>query len=195
MSKPGKKPRGKAQVTAALIEACTQLFAERGIKAVSIRDIADKANVNSALISRHFGGKDGLVEAVLREMVSRFGSTIEFETAPGEQMLAASIQTIIQNPEVMRVFAHMALEGGPTVLSKMHSPYLKETIRQIKIGQDNDELIDTVDARVLLACGYAMGLGWAVFRPLLMEIAGLDKRRSKHLREDIIEFWDDIIHQ
>ena len=195
MSTSGKKPRGKQQVTAALIEACTELFAERGIKAVSIRDIASKANVNSALISRHFGGKDGLVEAALREMINRFDSNVEFESAPGEQMLAKSIQTIIQNPEVMRVFAHMALEGGSTVFSKMHSPYLKETIKQIKHGQQRGELIDNVDARILFACGYAMGLGWAVFRPLLLDIAGLDKRNGKQVRREIIEFWDNIIHQ
>ena len=42
------------------MEAAEQLFAERGVRAVSIRDIAAAAGVNSALIAYHFGSKEEL---------------------------------------------------------------------------------------------------------------------------------------
>lgn len=48
-----------------LIMAAGELFAEHGIDAVSVRDIAGKAGVNIGLIHYHFGGKDGLIEAVM----------------------------------------------------------------------------------------------------------------------------------
>lgn len=56
-----KDSRGK------LIEVATELFAQKGFYAVSIREIAQKAEVNSALISYHFGGKEGLYQSVLEE--------------------------------------------------------------------------------------------------------------------------------
>lgn len=48
-----------------LIEAATPLFARKGFAAVSIRELAEAAELNSALISYHFGGKEGLYAAVL----------------------------------------------------------------------------------------------------------------------------------
>jgi TetR/AcrR family transcriptional regulator len=48
-----------------LIEAATRLFALKGYAAVSIRELAQAAAVNSALINYHFGGKEGLYLAVL----------------------------------------------------------------------------------------------------------------------------------
>lgn len=41
-----------------------RLFAERGPDAVTMRDIAAAANVSPALLVRHYGSKDGLIEAV-----------------------------------------------------------------------------------------------------------------------------------
>ncbi len=48
-----------------LIAAATRLFAEKGYEGVSIRELAQQAGVNSALISYHFSGKEGLYTAVL----------------------------------------------------------------------------------------------------------------------------------
>jgi len=61
----GKMPTGREEVAAAILEAATDLFAERGPAATSIRDIAARSKVNHGLVFRHFGTKDRLVGAVL----------------------------------------------------------------------------------------------------------------------------------
>src|ERR1700744_4300290 len=58
-------PTGREEVAAAILEAATDLFAERGPAATSIRDIAARSKVNHGLGFRHFGTKDQLVGAVL----------------------------------------------------------------------------------------------------------------------------------
>jgi AcrR family transcriptional regulator len=50
-----------------LINAATPLFARQGLSGVNVRTIARAAGVNVSLISYHFGGKEGLYAAVLRE--------------------------------------------------------------------------------------------------------------------------------
>jgi TetR/AcrR family transcriptional regulator len=50
-----------------LMETATQLFAHKGFNAVSIRELARTANVNSALISYYFKSKDGLYQEVMEE--------------------------------------------------------------------------------------------------------------------------------
>ena len=49
----------------ALLKAAIHVFAEKGYEGASIREIADRAGVNSSLISFHFGGKAGLHAASL----------------------------------------------------------------------------------------------------------------------------------
>jgi TetR/AcrR family transcriptional regulator len=59
-----------------LIDAATRLFALKGYAAVSIRELAQAAAVNSALINYHFGSKEGLYLAVLENNFTRIRDSI-----------------------------------------------------------------------------------------------------------------------
>ena len=50
-----------------LLKTASQLFAQKGFNAVSIRELAQTAKVNSALISYYFKSKEGLYQEVLEE--------------------------------------------------------------------------------------------------------------------------------
>ena len=74
MNKPSKPPRAPGRPTAAataqrelLLDAATDLFASQGIQATSLRAIAERGGVTPALLNYYFGGKDGLVEAMVEE--------------------------------------------------------------------------------------------------------------------------------
>ncbi|RTL57118.1 MAG: TetR/AcrR family transcriptional regulator [Sphingobacteriales bacterium] len=47
-----------------IMEAAEELFAEKGFNGTSVRDIAEKAQVNLAMISYYFGSKDKLLETL-----------------------------------------------------------------------------------------------------------------------------------
>src|SRR5215510_11603383 len=47
-----------------IMEMAEMLFAEKGFNGTSVRDIAEKAQVNLAMISYYFGSKDKLLEAL-----------------------------------------------------------------------------------------------------------------------------------
>ncbi|MDD7972179.1 TetR/AcrR family transcriptional regulator [Roseinatronobacter alkalisoli] len=49
-----------------LIEAAAKLFSDNGFQAVSVREIAQAAGVNPALVNYHFGSKQQLFEEVIR---------------------------------------------------------------------------------------------------------------------------------
>jgi TetR/AcrR family transcriptional regulator, regulator of cefoperazone and chloramphenicol sensitivity len=50
-----------------LLEAALVEFAEKGFDGAGIRDIAARARANSAMVQYHFGGKEGLYLAVMRQ--------------------------------------------------------------------------------------------------------------------------------
>lgn len=187
------KPVGKAAVTAALIAASIDLFSERGIKAVPVRDIAEKAQVNSALIYRHFGNKDGLVQATVTELFVQLGEVDEAASLSGEEMLVNAFMSIKRNPKILHVLAHLALEGGGEVFKHVPKQFMQNTIEQIEKEQSAGQLRSNADPRIMLASSFALGLGWHVFRPMLLEIAGLDQRNGKQVREEIDQFWSNAI--
>src|SRR5690606_35194271 len=51
-----------------LLRAARHLFARKGLSGTSIRDIAQKAGLNSSLISYYFDGKEGLYRACIEEI-------------------------------------------------------------------------------------------------------------------------------
>ncbi|BDX04854.1 TetR/AcrR family transcriptional regulator [Planctobacterium marinum] len=53
-----------------LINAAHQLLAEKSFKNITIREIAARAAVNSAMISYHFGGKEQLFIALVSKLAS-----------------------------------------------------------------------------------------------------------------------------
>ena len=65
--------------------AALELFAKEGYKATSTSKVAKRAGVSEGLIFRHFGNKEGLLEAILKEGEERakvlFGDIV-FETDP-----------------------------------------------------------------------------------------------------------------
>ncbi len=70
-----------------IIQAALQLFAQEGYHATSTSKVAKHAGVSEGLIFRHFGNKDGLLQAILEEGERRIKALfvdIVMETDPKE---------------------------------------------------------------------------------------------------------------
>src|ERR1700709_902094 len=60
-----------------IIETAEQLFAERGYDGTSVRDIADEADINVAMISYYFGSKEKLMEALFELRIGNVKLRVE----------------------------------------------------------------------------------------------------------------------
>jgi AcrR family transcriptional regulator len=67
------RPRDAAKTRQLLLEAALRRFAREGYAATTVRDIAEDAGVNVALIARYFESKEGLYATALREAVDELG--------------------------------------------------------------------------------------------------------------------------
>ena len=63
-AEPRRRDAGRTRQL--LLDAARRRFADDGYAATTVRDIADDAGVNVALISRYFASKEGLFEACLK---------------------------------------------------------------------------------------------------------------------------------
>jgi AcrR family transcriptional regulator len=57
----GRRERKKAATRAAIVDAATALFLDRGFDAVTVREIADEADVSPKTVFTHFPQKEALV--------------------------------------------------------------------------------------------------------------------------------------
>ncbi|WP_327660528.1 MULTISPECIES: TetR/AcrR family transcriptional regulator [unclassified Streptomyces] len=84
------RPVAKSDLTgrARLRETALELFAERGFEATSTRAVAAAAGLSPALVTRHFGSKQGLREAVDTYVLERITEQLR-ELAPAADLMAA----------------------------------------------------------------------------------------------------------
>lgn len=60
-----------------IIETAEELFADKGYDGTSVRDIADEAGVNVAMISYYFGSKEKLMEALFEHRIGSIQMKVE----------------------------------------------------------------------------------------------------------------------
>jgi len=81
-----------------IINAALTLFAEEGYRSTSTSKVAKRAGVSEGLIFRHFGNKDGLLEAIVQmgeEQAKLLFADIVIETDP-KQVLKKFIELALE---------------------------------------------------------------------------------------------------
>lgn len=63
------KLRDAARTAQTILRAAQELFAARGYTTTGVREVAAAAGVNSALVRRYFGSKEGLLRAAVEEFL------------------------------------------------------------------------------------------------------------------------------
>src|SRR6478672_4448861 len=73
-----------------LLELASAMIAERGLRATTVRDIADSAGILSGSLYHHFKSKEQMVEEVLREFLdwlfARYQEIVDTEPNPLERL-------------------------------------------------------------------------------------------------------------
>ena len=165
-----KIPTGREEVAAAILEAATDLFAERGPAATSIRDIAARSKVNHGLVFRHFGTKEQLVGAVLDHLSMSTTAVLQTNPSAAEAERATDRQ--------MRVMARTLLDGYPVGKLQTRFPGAAQLFDLIRPGHENDR-----SARLAVANAIALQFGWRLFAPFLRSAAALDELSDAELQE------------
>ena len=164
-------PIGREQVGAAILEAATDLFAERGPAATSIRDIATRSKVNHGLVFRHFGTKDQLVGAVLDHLGANLSDLLA-SGAPADVERALDRQ--------MRVMARTVLDGYPAAQLQKHFPNVASLLDGVRPRHDTE-----MGARLAVANALALQFGWRLFAPILRSATGIEELSDAELREAV----------
>jgi AcrR family transcriptional regulator len=105
-----------------LLSAAERLFADRGFKKVTVREICRVAKANVAAVNYHFGDKLGLYREVLQSAIDRMRATNEAARQAGEGQSAEE-----QLRRYIVIFVHRFLATGNDAVHRiitreMHDP-------------------------------------------------------------------------
>ena len=186
----------------ALIDAGARLFATRGFHGVSVRELTSEAGVNLATVSYHFGGKAGLYEALIDEIINR-----RDDIFPTETEIRAQLESCPDTPEakgeIIDWFVSTVAYGllgpedtvWPTILitreimqpsefyTKLETNFFDPTQTSIEVmttellpaGTDREEIIITAQASLNMILKFIEG------QPLFSKWLGWEKYDDKGL--------------
>lgn len=95
-----------------LIAATVQVVADKGLRGLTFRAVADHARVNNSLVAHHFGTREALMSAALEWTVERSIETTRLPdlTSP-EAFTDALLESITAEPELQAFQYEMILEA------------------------------------------------------------------------------------
>jgi len=152
-----RKEREGASAKAAIVKAATEEFAERGYEAASLRAIARRAGVDSALVHHYFDDKADLFAAALEVPVRPDRMLAVILAGPRDQVGAAIVRYLLEqldDPKAQARFVvilRTALGSGPG--SRMLKEFLvREVLARLATagGADDAELRATLAASQLV---------------------------------------------
>jgi AcrR family transcriptional regulator len=118
-----------------LLELAAKLFAERGFRATTVRDIADAAGILSGSLYHHFDSKESMVDELLtrfqEELFGRYEEIVAEGKGPRETLEAivtASFESIDRHPAEVAIY-----QNESKYLSQFERfGYLRERNRQFR---------------------------------------------------------------
>src|SRR5204862_7503790 len=139
-----------------ILDVAEELFGERGLDRVSIRDITRKAQVNLAAINYHFGSKEELIAAVFERRVvpvnqARLAALDRVEKSAGKRVpkLEAILEAFIR-PAVQ---SSLNASKGGTAFSKLFGRCLSEPSPEVEelLKKQFEPLVERMNAALMRA--------------------------------------------
>ena len=180
------RPKGRHEVMEAVLNAATELLSHRPPSAVTVREIAERAGVNHALVHRYFGSKQELIREVLeradREMQPLFD---------GEPDIQATVVRVfrdsLERGLVIDMLAQALIDGVPGEEVQRESKVTRRLIREFEtaLSARSSEESLLPDPQVTMAVVVALIVGWTVFEEWLLHVADLKDRDISEVRGDV----------
>jgi AcrR family transcriptional regulator len=180
---------GKQSRQRALIDAATQVFAEKGYDCATTREVAERSGCSEGLIHRYFGGKRGLLIAIVGSRADDLAGESAAEMPPREtlaedveQLLLWPLDAFWERRDFLRVCVSQAVidaDVGRMIGDRLNGARVRFITERLRMHQDAGRVRPKVDvAAIALAISglnFSMGFfGQAIFdidRPLARQFA------------------------
>jgi AcrR family transcriptional regulator len=202
-SKPvGQERLRRGDRRRAVLDAATELFAERGFGAVSVQEIADAAATHKTTVLYHFATKDALHEAVLDEALGRLAAVMreflagEFRRDRLAYLLDQNQSFFAAHVPLARLLQRELLESADVdaYLQRFVEPIYLPAVASLERGMKAG-IIRRVDPAFFIHDLHVQLIGYFCHRPLLERLRPGDPFSVEALIERRDYLVDQIFRQ
>ncbi|HSP90663.1 MAG TPA: TetR/AcrR family transcriptional regulator [Vicinamibacterales bacterium] len=191
MPKPKARREDDARTSAnaqRILRAADRLFATRGYRNVSVRDIAETAGVTHPLIYHYFGSKRDLFAAVLEKNQSRMRAAGDRDVPVREMILALVRANFGESRTYLLSLTRAFADGMRPADWPGGFPGVEAILERLIIDSGGEVArVSDHEVRRLVAVIVAMSVGWTLLEDQILEIVGLSEGDRDHARECLVE--------
>jgi AcrR family transcriptional regulator len=179
-------PRGRNEIIEAILQATEELLPKHNPSEISLRQIAEAANINYSLIHRYFGTKESVVLAAHERMLNKVGqqfSVVDQIDGNVRQLIKISGENVSRRILIARAM----LDGADPHLIQHHFPIMLQLIELLRKKKSKKKKPSEYDPEILAAFFSGTTLGWFFFEPFLLASTGLDKKDKDEVHSKIAE--------
>jgi AcrR family transcriptional regulator len=165
-----------------ILDAAEQVFAEKGLAAAPVRDIAARVGLNPASLYNHFAGKEELYEAVLERgltpVMEMLSDLIAGDGTPEGDELAMDrvVLHFARSPHLAKLIHYETLAGGERIAriaARFFEPVYQRAFDALRASRAA-ELWPEHELPLLLLGFQNLIVGYFAMAPLVKQVFGVD---------------------
>ena len=177
------RSRDRERVENDLIEAAAELLGEFGPRALTVRMVAERAGVNHGLIHHYFGGKQPLLAAAMRRLVSEHQQLVAERT--GDSPIPAPL-ALGDDPRYLRAVLRCVLDGEMGLARTEVDAGVSVPRRALdhiaaRRGQQPPDLATKTEVGIEMA----LEMGWVALEPFIFAVLDVAPHEQEELRERV----------
>jgi AcrR family transcriptional regulator len=186
--------RNREQTIHDILDAAERLLDRKGPDGFGLAELGRDAGVSFGLIHHYFGGKEGLLRAVLRRTLREMGREIRRIQDSGEfwdpnaPAVVVVFDTYLRKPGFARLMAWGLLKDllvaeEVSLEVQRDRDAIDAMVDRLRDGMPGASRIDAAALTTLLTSAV---LGFHLLRPLLVQTRGWNARSDEILREQLV---------
>ena len=189
-----------------IFNAAVVLFAHKGFAGVRTREIAEKAGVNIAMLNYYFGGKLGVLRAIINESYEKFYQAITDvanKDAPREERVRCLVKNLIDFYRSNRELAMVGFNTLPIDIPEMLDLKMKWITEYrarmnkffSQLGLDIHDTVKMSFMRGMVCAILSSHFNMRFIYEHITQVAGGSKRQPKKTTPEVELKYDDAYYK
>ena len=188
----GKIPHGRDEVKKAILDATERLLLKKSPNKITVREIAEAANIKHPLIHRHFETKEKVILAVHARRIADIEKRVEkIEDVEGN---IATFFEAVKKIKFRRIaLARAMMDGVSPRAIQTEFPVMKLILELIRKKFDEKNFDTKFSPEIVTAVLSATALGWFLYEPYLITSMDLEEKTGDELDRTVVDVLEELV--